>query len=95
LISLRGNTTPGIPTNINDSPISRPSGPTTPNPVALGGICNEDIRVPDKMVGLSKSRLLLMYAFIYELHIKCKITLKIYKIYSLYLSKISKMQYEM
>ncbi|XP_011501071.1 PREDICTED: far upstream element-binding protein 3 isoform X4 [Ceratosolen solmsi marchali] len=52
LINLRGNTTPGIPTNINDSPISRPSGPTTPNPVALGGICNEDIRVPDKMVGL-------------------------------------------
>lgn len=27
----------------------------SPNPVAgLGGICNEDIRVPDKMVGLSK-----------------------------------------
>lgn len=47
LINLRGNST------APDQPVST---------AALGGICNEDIRVPDKMVGLSKSKLLLSIA---------------------------------
>lgn len=40
--------------NIGDNSIPKSTGPSTPTI----GICNEDIRVPDKMVGLSKSRLL-------------------------------------
>lgn len=44
LLNLRGNSTAA------DQPVAA---------AALGGICNEDIRVPDKMVGLSKSKLLL------------------------------------
>lgn len=48
LIGIRGG--PGG-TSIGD-PASQGSRP--PVSSSVGGICNEDIRVPDKMVGLSK-----------------------------------------
>lgn len=54
LNSLRGNAVSGL-SGIGDSPIQRPSAGVTPtNPGVLGGICNEEINVPDKLVGLSK-----------------------------------------
>lgn len=52
MLNLRGNQAPGIP-NMGDSQ----AGPPSSN-AGLGGFCNEEIRVPDKMVGLSKCELL-------------------------------------
>lgn len=54
MLNLRGNQTSGMSPNMSDSLIPKSTGPSTPTI----GICNEDVRVPDKMVGLSKSRLL-------------------------------------
>lgn len=50
LIGIRGG--PGGNGSIGDSG-SQSSRPQTSSS-SVGGICNEDIRVPDKMVGLSK-----------------------------------------
>lgn len=49
LMGIRGG--PGGNNPIGDSG-SQPPRPQTSS--SVGGICNEDIRVPDKMVGLSK-----------------------------------------
>ena len=51
MIGLRGG--PGAP--MGDPNVQSRSAAQSPTaPLGLGGICNEDIRVPDKMVGLSK-----------------------------------------
>lgn len=50
LINIRGG--PGGNNSIGDSG-SQSCRPQTSSS-SVGGICNEDIRVPDKMVGLSK-----------------------------------------
>lgn len=49
LMGIRGG--PGSNSSLGDSG-SQASRPQTSS--SVGGICNEDIRVPDKMVGLSK-----------------------------------------
>lgn len=48
LLGIRGG--PGGNSSIGDA--GSQSRPQTSS--SVGGICNEDIRVPDKMVGLSK-----------------------------------------
>lgn len=55
LANLRGP----IGLNLGLENPSRPNS-TVSNSSSVGGICNEDIRVPDKMVGLSKYILLLV-----------------------------------
>lgn len=51
LAGIRG----GPAVAMTDPNIQTRSGQSPPISVGMGGICNEDIRVPDKMVGLSKS----------------------------------------
>ena len=59
MIGLRGGPGAGPPMNDQQSIRAAQQASSPPDGVGgglshLGGICHEDIRVPDKMVGLSK-----------------------------------------
>lgn len=53
LIGIRGGVNSSIGDTGNQAPRITPPAASA-SMAGVGGICNEDIRVPDKMVGLSK-----------------------------------------